>query len=395
MSFLNENQTRFESLKSLLLRDGGSVAHWFVLAIGLAFTAVLSWLIYTTDPWVVGDWLINYHFGGFKRRGLAGTFVILAREYAGIPIRINIFCLIWTIYMAFLRQLYLLLKEKYLPIFAYFLFLTPLGLLFGINAVSALGRKDALILLLFIWLLRKRQILTQNMLAFSSFLLLWVTTILHYEVLIFYLPWFCYLLYQPKNERNSWYKIGALVAVTTLATGVLYAYGLCIYSPETNAYALASGLAPHVVTGILTWSDDFDASAYLKEHLSDFQWYIASLGICFLQYFLVHKTLGIYKSTYQIRVAYFLCVATSIPLFLNAVDWGRWLYLHYILLVLLTLSRTNYSESKITLQPKYLVLVLVWFVFHAIFISTPNTDLGIRFDSAFTAAWRFLMARLF
>jgi hypothetical protein len=387
-------QKYIDGFSRVLLCDGRPYAGLFIVALGLAFTAILSWCIYTTEPWVVGDWLINYVFGGFKRRGLAGTFTVLAHAYASIPLRVTIFCIVWGFYAAFLWNLYLLLKQHFFPAIFYLLFIAPLGFLFGINAVSAMCRKDTIILLLFTWMLRRRIDFQENNGLFAAFLVIWAVSIVHYEVLIFYFPWFCYLLWTPNNSRKSIGRIGALAVVTAIVTGLIFYFGRNTYSPDTNAYVLESGLDPNVLTGMLTWSDHFDPIQFLKDHWGDFRWYLLSWGICISGYLGLHLLLDQIESAKRNLRIYLACFVLSLPLFLIGIDWGRWMYLHYILLVLVTISEAKNVEFKIYSKPVFVALFFVAWFCQAVFISTPNTDIGIRFDTAFTAVWRYFWGLL-
>ncbi|MEG2333179.1 hypothetical protein, partial [Chryseobacterium sp.] len=54
-----------------------------VLIIATAVFALVFTFIHNqkSDGYILGDWLINYQDGGFKRRGLSGSFFFLIQDF--------------------------------------------------------------------------------------------------------------------------------------------------------------------------------------------------------------------------------------------------------------------------------------------------------------------------
>ncbi|WP_292010117.1 hypothetical protein, partial [Chryseobacterium sp.] len=58
-------------------------------------------IIVNRNGWYLGEWLINYQDGGFKRRGFFGTFFIFINELTKIKLEYIVFAFIVLIYTTF------------------------------------------------------------------------------------------------------------------------------------------------------------------------------------------------------------------------------------------------------------------------------------------------------
>ena len=63
----------------------------------LAFSTYLYIIVFTflhnrkNDGYVLGDWLINYQDGGFKRRGISGSLFFFLQDFSGLNLNILVF----------------------------------------------------------------------------------------------------------------------------------------------------------------------------------------------------------------------------------------------------------------------------------------------------------------
>lgn len=62
------------------------------------------YLVIKHDSWILGDWLINYQDGGFKRRGFMGTVFLKIYDIFRIPLDIQVFLFLSMLYTFFYIQ---------------------------------------------------------------------------------------------------------------------------------------------------------------------------------------------------------------------------------------------------------------------------------------------------
>ena len=73
----------------------------------LAFSTYLYIIVFTflhnrkNDGYVLGDWLINYQDGGFKRRGLLGSLILLIHDSIGIKLEMIVFVFVEFLQITF------------------------------------------------------------------------------------------------------------------------------------------------------------------------------------------------------------------------------------------------------------------------------------------------------
>lgn len=73
----------------------------FLIFIGVYSLAFELWLASGVSPWIVGDWLINYS-GGFVRRGLEGSVVLLIGHLTRIPLNLVVYGMQSVVFVLFL-----------------------------------------------------------------------------------------------------------------------------------------------------------------------------------------------------------------------------------------------------------------------------------------------------
>lgn len=102
-------------------------------------------IIVAKNPWIVGEWMINYYDGGFKRRGLWGSIFILIYDLSGLSLLWQNFIFCSVLYILLFTYLYrlTLLKSNYISML--FLVLCPLGLQMPFVFGGVVGRKEILL----------------------------------------------------------------------------------------------------------------------------------------------------------------------------------------------------------------------------------------------------------
>ena len=78
------------------------------LVIFLIFFILFLWIgfhLYVFDKqahgFILGDWLVNYHDGGFKRRGLSGSLFFIIQDITGIKLILLIYGAQMALYFTF------------------------------------------------------------------------------------------------------------------------------------------------------------------------------------------------------------------------------------------------------------------------------------------------------
>ena len=83
----------------------------FLASVWLALAHELARASRRLDPWIVGDWLINYA-GGFVRRGLPGETIRLLWKATGVAPPAWVLCLQLVLYAVFFLSAFRLLRSR-------------------------------------------------------------------------------------------------------------------------------------------------------------------------------------------------------------------------------------------------------------------------------------------
>ena len=138
----------------------------------------------------MAEWVINYQ-GGFTRRGFLGEFIFQLSQFFDFQLRKSFLVMQISIYLAYFYCIYIFFSRiKYNYLFTLAIF-SPLFFVFSLTELEALGRKDILMFLVFIFnfiIYEKFKDLKYNYLYFLfSFPLVFLT----HEIYIIYT---CYFL---------------------------------------------------------------------------------------------------------------------------------------------------------------------------------------------------------
>ena len=321
--------------------------------------------------WKQGDWLINLQ-GGPLRRGLPGTLLLWFGDRTGLgalgplmaaqaALLLVLVAATWAVARPLIAQstlssallwATLFLSPAFYPLFwagetdgslrKELLMFTALAL----TAASAVHPARAA------WL----QALALLLAAFAGFA---------HEVNILLLPAFLLSLALVRTHQgHSLASIALLATPVALAGASALAYALT--HPDGSPAAVCQplldrGFSPHICTGAIDWLDRGNA------HGSDIHNAIFTSNGIFsfpLAYALVLVPIGLFIHQHsRRRPAAALAVLTALPflpLYIVAVDWGRWMSLHMVSLSFLyaILRHTGRLTPERTLPRKPLLLLL-------------------------------------
>ena len=326
--------------------------------------------------WTFEDWLINYE-GGFVRRGLSGEiisrisnfFVGESKQfYFGIQIHFAYFYILSILCLIFYVLLFKFLKKEKLNFQNLFIILSPLSISFIIYNFAAIGRKEVLffiIFLLFIFLLssiKKRELSIFFLIIFFPLILL-----LH-EGLIFFISAFLVIFLFEINTMNKKFILSSVLIFVLLSFGVFMLTAI-FKGNSTQVEAICLSLSSYPLEDCFGLSAIGTLSSSLAPATSGNEFNILWARVFkdkYLFYYPIFAIIAFYpliKSSFNycfnisvgnkiyklnfstIAIIYFV---NSLPLYIFTHDWGRWLHINYILLMItfFYLKRVNKIYPK-------------------------------------------------
>lgn len=329
-----------------------------ILMIVLAFAAV-SYTVFDlcfAPAYPIGDWLINYS-QGFVRRGLTGQFILLVGHALHMPLPWTAVIFQISIYLAFLYGVYRLAAPLRRDVLWYGLLFSPATLPFMILDAGNAFRKELLLfaaLTAFIFLVRRG---TQPLLLSLALVALFTIMVLSHDAL------FCCFLYfvAAVAVGAGDIKFAAKISAVPLVLAVLL-IGLVSRYPGNEAMAM--GICRSIGGKWITIDDTRDICSGAIKHLS---WTVAhsrheelqSLHYWPLYAFLailsfapliaalvvLYRRDGLRFEVKVIASTAVLCALASAPLFYLTIDWGRWIHMQALCLLLLILMAAQRARG--------------------------------------------------
>lgn len=306
----------------------------------LAFTLAFN---LKDDGYILADWLINYEDGGFKRRGLSGSFFFIIQDVTGFSLNYIVYFFQFVIISLFFWCYTKLIRYKLTDLLYLSLLLSSIGFVGLLNTVTYVGKKEFIVFLLFtyfVYLLDHDKLSKYKEYLFC--LLLFISTLLH-EVTLFYIPYFAIALYVKNGKLEIKRYIKYFLAVI-IPAAALIAFGKNVN--EGMSLEILNKRGVHPTYGIFYWN--IDERQYIKEHLNEYLLYFISLGISVFHVGYYLKYLNGRKILYILLIGAFIF---SFPLFYLAIDWGRWLYIHMMLIIILFAMMLKKGDSVYSYEP--------------------------------------------
>ncbi|MGI4829912.1 MAG: hypothetical protein ACRYFU_17205 [Janthinobacterium lividum] len=298
------------------------------------------------NGWTPGDWLVNYE-GGFVRRGLPGELILgLAHGLHLSPVLIGSLLPLFF-YVLLYFSVWQLYRQSSGDLWTFAALVSPATLAFPILDPVGAFRKELLFLLalafVLFWLTRRKP----TDLALTAFVTATgVLAILSHEGLLPYLLYLVGALLIGLNDLKRVAKILILPAIATAGTlaAVLRYRGNAL---EEQAICRSLGSAPPIVcSGSIAYlangTDIARADVMRNIHAYHYLFYyplltilallpLAAMAVRFFRERRLRPDLLVISTTAL------LSLLASLPLFLYAMDWGRWIYIHVLSLFLLLL----------------------------------------------------------
>lgn len=330
---------------------------YFLIAVTAAYTLVFTYYYnFKDDGYILADWLINYQDGGFKRRGLSGSFFFLLQDITGLRLNYLVYFFQFLIISGFFWLYAMLIRYKATDLLYLSLLLSAIGFVGLLNTVTYVGKKEFIIFLIFTWFV---YLLDNDKLSkYKEYIVcfaLFITCLLH-EAVLFYVPYFAMALYlkNGKLQFKRYIKYFLSVGIPCL---LLFFFGKNIN--EGKSLEILSSRGVHPVYGIFYWN--INERDYIKEHISEYILYFFSLSISIFHLYYYLKFLKDRKVISILLIAAFLF---SLPLFYLAIDWGRWMYIHMMLIIILFAlplkeESSIYAFEPIVINEKFYIVLCI------------------------------------
>ncbi len=337
-----------------LNRYKNKVAIFFVVV--LFFWIVYKSYLFTNraDGYILGDWLINYEDGGFKRRGLSGSFFFFLQDISGLPLQRLVWffqVILYSIFFYFVVKII----NKIKSIDLIFLF-TPVTFLFWFYNSYAIGRKE--ILLFVILILYANDILSGRKNYLINGILLGISVLFH-ELTFFYIPYFVfiYIFIERRSLSSDLFK---LLVFSFIGIICLYLFSdFEIFRGNTLQLLKKRGVILDDIS-LFTQTYKFNIS---QAYFNFRTWsYLLVIVLNLLFIYLRYKDKKVF-------------------LFLNGSDWGRWIFIHFLInaLVLILFSLKNKSTLA-----KYNKIGLCIYLLFSILYKMEFQEMGLMINPFFS-----------
>lgn len=319
--------------------------------------AALNSRINKFDGWAIGDWLIHYQDGGYKRRGLAGTFLVFLSQY--LPVKLVLLSFLGGIYAGFLLILRRLIHVQKDHFNLHFLLFLPWVLSYMFFDKAVVGRKEVLLFLYYLLLCWKLPLKKGP--NHWIILTLYLVLILIHELAFFFFPYIGLLVYITTEDKKKAYQYITylLIGSTGLVFSLLY-FGHDINCGKSIENLTRIGYPIKCLgnvndCSIFSWVQE-------KSFLKRFQNGIIGVSeyiIAYAVYILILSKFIIKPFRLKFLVLIFGFTLFSFPLFYLGIDWGRWINIHLMLSVFLFIKYPQLIRKEKLAYPYYLLAYLL------------------------------------
>ncbi len=184
----------------------------------------LNFYNHNIDGFILGDWLVNYQDGGFKRRGLSGSFFFLIQDISGLRLQFIVFWTQIVLYLIFFIAIVRILYKKTISFLFITIIISPLTFLFYFNDPTIVGRKELLLLNIFIYyifLLSNKKLTKKK--EYLIYSLIFIATFFH-EIIIFYIPYFVLASYL-FNKKLELKKYILIISSSLIPAIIIFLFG--------------------------------------------------------------------------------------------------------------------------------------------------------------------------
>ena len=368
-----------------------NIIKFFFLIITLIYFYQINKLVNSNVQSTTTWWFYNYS-QGFIRRGLVGELLLFLSKF----IDLNIFNLIKLIHsFLFLIFIYLFFqhikKIKYINYYYILLIFSPIGLMVYVYDLFFIGRPEIFIfitIIIYINILQNRPNY-YKILFISSLSSL---SILIHESYFFYLSYFFFLHFFFKNKNSHQLNLFFVFIIMPMITMLsIYFFDrlidvnlMCKNIFELDYYKKICVSQMLSGSKIMTISEAIGST---KGMVLSHNYFSVYLKITFFSFLLFLTFLYSVSSKIKFLLTNFIFILInflySVPLFFLAYDWGRWLFIHFMILIIIfglysqKKISTIYYKNKIFFSLFFIIYLTSWSVPHCCSANVGDGFLGV------------------
>ena len=368
-------------MRSIFIKINGlkTISYFLILFTYLYIIVFTFFHNRKSDGYVLGDWLINYQDGGFKRRGLSGSFFFFLQDLTGFQLNILVFLVQVIIITIFFYFFVKIIVSKSITLWYLSLLLSPLGFIAYFNCVDYVGKKEFILFAIFSYFVYQINCSTlTRKKEYIICILIFIATLFH-EIVFFFIPYFVLLLIIYNKNINFKLYIKYFLAGFVPVILILF-FGNEIN--EGNSLQILKERGVVINNGIFFWN--VNEREYIVSQAKDYSLYVISFLISF---FHIKFYLKIEKLDKKIGWGFLFAFLYTLPLFLLAIDWGRWFYIHMIMIIMVLgfllkakkdgdLSKTQFVINKSN-------IVLLLFIVFSLAYRVEMSGKGFSFEGFF------------
>ena len=368
-------------MRSIFIKINGlkTISYFLILFTYLYIIVFTFFHNRKSDGYVLGDWLINYQDGGFKRRGLSGSFFFFLQDLTGFQLNILVFLVQVIIITIFFYFFVKIIVSKSITLWYLSLLLSPLGFIAYFNCVDYVGKKEFILFAIFSYFVYQINCSTlTRKKEYIICILIFIATLFH-EIDFFFIAYFVLLLIIYNKNINFKLYIKYFLAGFVPVILILF-FGNEIN--EGNSLQILKERGVVINNGIFFWN--VNEREYIVSQAKDYSLYVISFLISF---FHIKFYLKIEKLDEKIGWGFLFAFLYTLPLFLLAIDWGRWFYIHMIMIIMVLgfllkakkdgdLSKTQFVINKSN-------IVLLLFIVFSLAYRVEMSGKGFSFEGFF------------
>ncbi|MGC4060712.1 MAG: hypothetical protein QM749_07635 [Aquabacterium sp.] len=306
----------------------------FCAALVLIWSALVFYNGQVQNGLVIGDWLLDYR-QGFVRRGLIGEMLSMLSAASHIPVTVCVSLAQAAAYGLFLFCFVNVMAERHKPFWYMLLVFSPAALIFSYFGVSEAGRKEVLhfaLLSWFVWALSAHKVTWGRTLAWMA---MSAAITLSHELVVFYQPYYLIAALAVSTQRREAMRAAILIALSSCVA----AASVLLWAKPLDSVAfcdslMQSGMSSTSCQGIVLWRYQSLASSIATTvEVIDMYAYVKVYALALL---LMLAPVFVWLRRYEPGVVrrqlawFVLAWAWSVPIFILAVDWGRFIQIHFM-----------------------------------------------------------------
>ena len=320
-------------------------------------------LAHQRSAWIIGEWLINYS-GGFVRRGLIGSGVLAAGHATGIALQWIVFPIQVVTFLIFIGSVYRLTKGIRWSLWMAAVLLSPATLAFTVMDSYAGFRKEILLFaaLSFAVCLVIRGRLREWQLS-ALLTAMAVGLVLSHEALVVGFPYFFAAVAIQKGSAERAIRVfiaPALLGGIALVAVMLHPGNLAI--TQAVCRSVGGTLMPfdtppfNICSGSIQWLQMTLAQAHADivpgirdNHLVRLFSLLAipTFTPMVVQFVRFYRRDGLRREVMTVAACGAVSLMGTAFLFYSALDWGRWVHIQAICLMLMVLMVDRRAERRI------------------------------------------------